>query len=111
MEAKKMIDEILEYQGKNPDFDRGFVDDLAAKVVKGWTLSDRQIAALEKIHDKWTKRPYEPDQPEHVDAQKVKKVQDEGEQWWSESSVTPVIEKRAEFTCKCGRKYQVGLEC
>lgn len=44
---------ILDYAADDPEFDASFVQDLFFQFVANGDLSERQIAALDNIIDKW----------------------------------------------------------
>lgn len=53
MDAREMIELILGWAEDKPMFDTSFVEKLSDKLDDGKELSDKQVAALENIIEKW----------------------------------------------------------
>lgn len=50
---KFRCEEILDWASKNDWFDTGMVESIYNKLEKGWTLTDKQVAAVKNIHERF----------------------------------------------------------
>jgi hypothetical protein len=53
-DQQQPITDIEMRESKCSDLERGFVDSISKQMEKGYTLSEKQIATLEKIWEKVT---------------------------------------------------------
>lgn len=73
MDHKQLCLEVLAATKDNDQFSAEFIEKMLVRIEKNWGLSDKQAAAIEKIHAGWVK----PDSPKPmVDVNAVKAAQD-----------------------------------